>query len=228
MDSEDQVQVYELVAVDVNGDPTNVLEQAAASAKDNRLLPLGFSSSHPTYDTTRVEGEALIDVDYTFNSELGLDRLTYLMNAEPMTGNVNIDVRVWYQSMPARWIESMFDVQDSTIQAFQILFNAQGAAPELVAETSVSIPVVASTNQDVSRSNIQAVPNPTLDGFVRVQVPNAAVGSAWELFAPQGALVNQGTVYEASWQLQLPYERGAYLFRVIGNSGTWTQRIIRR
>ena len=188
------VQVYELVAVDVNGDPTNVLEQAAASAKDNRLFAVGFSSSHPSYDTTRVEGEALIDVDYTFNSELGLDRLTYLMNAEPMTGNVNIDVRVWYQSMPARWIESMFDVQDSTIQAFQILFNAQGAAPELVAETSVSIPVVASTNQDVSSSNIQAVPNPTLDGFVRVQVPNAAVGSAWELFAPQGALVNQGTV----------------------------------
>jgi len=228
VDSEDQVQVYELVAVDVNGNPTNVLEQAAASAKDNRLLPLGFTSSHPAYDTTRVEGEALTDVDYTFNSELGLDRLTYLMNAEPVAGNVNIDVRVWYQSMPARWIESMFDVQDSTIQAFQTLFNAQGAAPELVAETSVSIPVVASTNQDVSRSNIQAVPNPTLDGFVRVQVPNAAVGSAWELFAPQGALVNQGTVSEASWQLQLPYERGAYLFRVTGNSGTWTHRIIRR
>ena len=125
VDSEDRNEVYELVAVDVNGNPTNVLEQAAASAKGQSTFAVGFRL-YPAYDTTRVEGEALTDVDYTFNSELGLDRLTYLMNAEPLAGNVNIDVRVWYQSMPARWIESMFDVQDSTIQAFQTLFNAQG------------------------------------------------------------------------------------------------------
>ena len=49
--AEDEVQVYELVAVDVTGTPTNVLERAAGSAKDNRLLPLGFKASHPC--TTR-------------------------------------------------------------------------------------------------------------------------------------------------------------------------------
>ena len=69
---EDEVQVYELVAVDVTGTPTNVLERAAASAKDNRLLPLGFTDDHAVYDTTRVEGQALQDIDYAFTSERDL------------------------------------------------------------------------------------------------------------------------------------------------------------
>ena len=137
---EDEVQVYELVAVDVTGTPTNVLERAASSAKDNRLLPLGFSDDHAAYDTTRIEGQALQDVDYAFTSEAGLDRTHYTMTGNPsVAGDVTVDVRIWYQSMPARWVAPMFDIQDSTIQAFQELFEAQGAAPELVAETSVSI-----------------------------------------------------------------------------------------
>ena len=71
---EDDVQVHELVAVDVTGAPTNVLERAAGSAKDNRLLPLGFSLDHPAYDTTRVEGQALSDADFTENAGAGKDQ----------------------------------------------------------------------------------------------------------------------------------------------------------
>ena len=49
---EDEVQVYELVAVDVTGTPTNVLERAAGSAKDNRLLASGLQP-RPSPCTTR-------------------------------------------------------------------------------------------------------------------------------------------------------------------------------
>ena len=98
---EHDVQVYELVAVDVTGAPTNVLERAAGSAKDNRLLPSGFSLDHPVYDTTRVEGQALSDLDFTENAGAGKDRVTYDMMADlPLGSNVDVDVRVWYQAMP--------------------------------------------------------------------------------------------------------------------------------
>ena len=78
---EDEVQVYELVAVDVTGTPTNVLERAAGSAKDNRLLPVGFTHEHAVYDTTRVEGLALEDEDFVLQSAQGLDRVHYAMTA---------------------------------------------------------------------------------------------------------------------------------------------------
>ena len=227
--SEDEVQVYELVAVDVTGSPTNVLERAAASAKDNRLLPLGFSDSHPVYDTTRVEGEALQDVDYVFNSEQGLDRLTYSMMAEPVEeGNVTIDVRVWYQSMPARWLAPMFDIQDSTIQAFQALFDAQGAAPELVAETTTSIPVLASLSESTATNSIQAYPNPTYDGEVSVRVPRQALGALWEVYSPSGSRISFGRVTAEAWSLRLPEPAGTYVLRMHAEGVTWRRRLVRR
>ena len=172
---EDEVQVYELVAVDVTGPPTNVLERAAGSAKDTRLLPLGFSHTHPVYDTTRVEGAALMDDDFVEEAAEGLDRVHYAMTATPTSNaNVTVDVRVWYQSMPARWVAPMFDIQDSTIQAFQTLFEDQGASPELVSAKSLSIPVVSGTAELDVKSALRVHPNPAPLGQVTVQAPDVA------------------------------------------------------
>ena len=226
---EDEVQVYELVAVDVTGAPTNVLERAASSAKDNRLLPLGFSEDHAVYDTTRIEGQALQDVDYAFTPEAGLDRTHYTMTGNPsVAGDVTVDVRVWYQSMPARWVAPMFDVQDSTIQAFQALFEAQGAAPELVAETSVSIPVTSGFGEDVAVQRLRVHPNPAPEGDVVVTAPSDAMGSLFELYAPDGSRVEYGKVTSLQWSLRLPHAAGTYVLRVHGAREVWTRRIVRR
>ena len=226
IDSEDQVQVYELVAVDVTGTPTNVLERAASSAKDNRLLPLGFSDDHEVYDTTRVEGLALYDLEFAFESELGLDRLTYDMTASPSTDlPVVMDVRVWYQSMPPRWVAPMFDIQDSTIQAFQALFEAQGAAPELVAEASVSVPVVSSVSEQARHG--QAFPNPTVDGRVTVLPPLAFQGGMWELYDPKGSRVNHGQG-AAAMELQLPAVPGTYVLQMHSKGQHWVRRLVRK
>lgn len=226
IDAEDQVQVYELVAVDVTGTPTNVLERAASSAKDNRLLPLGFSDDHEVYDTTRVEGLALYDLEFSFESELGLDRLTYDMTASPSTDlPVVMDVRVWYQSMPPRWVAPMFDIQDSTIQAFQALFEAQGAAPELVAETSVSVPVVSSVSEQAQHG--QAFPNPTVDGRVTVVPPLAFQGGMWELYDPKGSRVNHGQG-GALMELQLPAVPGTYVLQMHSKGQHWVRRLVRK
>ena len=224
---EDDVQVYELVAVDVTGAPTNLLERAASSAKDNRLLPLGFSFDHAVYDTTRVEGQALSDSDFTENSGAGKDLVTYDMVAElPLGSNVDVDVRVWYQAMPPRWVNPMFDIQDSTIQAFQELFESQGAAPELVSELTLSIPVTS----DVRESHMtegQLYPNPTTDGHVTVQVPVHMVGDLWELYSPNGSRIAHGAC-EARSSFQLPPVRGTYVFKAHGSGEPWVKRVVRR
>ena len=206
-----------------------VLERAAGSAKDNRLLPLGFSHTHPVYDTTRVEGAALMDDDFVQEAAEGLDRVHYAMTATPMSNaNVTVDVRVWYQSMPARWVAPMFDIQDSTIQAFQALFEDQGAAPELVSAKSVSIPVVSGTAELDVKSALRVHPNPAPLGQVTVQAPDVAVGGLWELYTPAGSRVAHGTVNRERWQLELPLASGTYVLRVHHKGKTWTRRIVRR
>ena len=68
--------------------------------------------------------------------------MTYEMAGAVGSGQVDMEVTVWYQAMPPRWVEPMFAFEDSTIQAFQAFFEAQGAAPELVADTAFTVNVV--------------------------------------------------------------------------------------
>ncbi|MDA0946816.1 MAG: T9SS type A sorting domain-containing protein, partial [Bacteroidetes bacterium] len=206
-------------------------ERAAASAKDNRLLPLGFSVDSPLYDTTRVEGAALMDQHFTSQAGAGMDELIYEINPVDVdiTGgdccNVTVDVRMWYQSMPARWLNPMFALQDSSIQAFEAMFLAQGAAPELVAFEQVVIPVTGGIG-DASRRYLSVHPNPTRDGRVFVTMPPGDTGTLWELYNPAGSRIQHG-VTSPTFELQLPATAGTYVLRVHGGAQTWTRRIVR-
>ena len=123
----------------------------------------------------------------------GKDRVTYDMVADlPLGSNVDVDVRVWYQAMPPRWVNPMFDVQDSTIQAFKALFEAQGAAPELVSELSLTIPVTSNVQETSLTAAGRLYPNPTIDGHVSVQVPSRLANGMWELYAPDGSRIAHG------------------------------------
>jgi len=130
--------------------------------------------------------------------------------------------------MPARWLAPMFDIQDSTIQAFQALFDAQGAAPELVAETTTSIPVLASLSESTATTSIQAHPNPTYDGEVSVRVPRQALGALWEVYSPSGSRISFGRVTAEAWSLRLPEPAGTYVLRMHAEGVTWTRRLVRR
>jgi len=155
--------------------------------------------------------------------------LTYSMLAEPLEGsNVTLDIRVWYQSMPPRWLAPMFDIQDSTIQAFQDLFDAQGAAPELVAETTTTIPVLAGLSESTTSATMQAYPNPTFDGEVAVRVPRQSIGALWEVYSPSGSRIAYGRVTSEAWNLRLPEPTGTYVLRMHADGNTWTRRLVRR
>lgn len=97
------MQIYELVMADVNGDFTTVLERAKEPLKDNRLVPLGFLTSHPGYDTTRIAGTALLDPNFnrnTLNEEgSGTDLIHYRIPMNGWSGALTATTRVFYQSM---------------------------------------------------------------------------------------------------------------------------------
>ena len=207
---ESQVQIYELVAADVTGSPTNLLERAAFSLKDNRLTPKGFSYDHAVYDTTRVEGLAF--EDESFDVADGSDIITYQFPPSALGGEVEVDVKVWYQAMPPRWINSMFEFQDSTIQAFQSMFEEQGAAPELVKDTTFVLDVLGGVNNRVPSERWAIYPNPSQDGRVKMLVPQRATGALWEVYGMDGSRVASGWT-TPNMEIQLPEVQGTYAIR---------------
>lgn len=235
VDAPDQVQIYEMVIADVNGDPTNVLERAATKLKDNRLVPLGFRMDHAVYDTTTLAGAAVLEDalngnfnrDAAGNEGTGGDRVTYLADVSTAyAGDAapELRVRMWYQSMPPRWVNPMFEVEGPAIDWFEGVFE-EYAHPDLVKEIEVTAQTVNISHPVGPEGRIW--PNPTQDGRVQVESPWGAGGS-YEVFDALGQRVLKGRVNADSFELLLPATRQVYTVVLYQGDQKWTARVVRR
>jgi hypothetical protein len=169
---ENQVQIYELVLGDVAGQTTQVLERAAEVLKDNRLVPRGFSSLHPAYDTVAVGPMASLDAD--FNRRLGeegsgTDRLVYRVPAVDGSPGVEATVRLHYQAVPAQWVAAMFEFSDQSerIANFESMYDAADRTPLVVAEQRA----MGWPGFDPDGTDWRLAPNPVYDGQLLRLIP---------------------------------------------------------
>lgn len=197
--TEDQVQIYELVLGDVAGGTTQVLERAAEVLKDNRLVPRGFSTQHPAYDTVRVGPMASWDADFNRRDGFegsGTDRLVYRIPTISGATRVEATVRLHYQAVPARWVEAMFDFSDQSerIAAFESMYEAADRTPVVVAEERVN----GWPGFDPELTDWRLVPNPVLDGKLLRFIPaGEGMPSAIRIVDSSGRLVRKISLDEA-------------------------------
>ena len=222
---ESQVQIYELVLGDVNGDPTTLLERAYAHLKDNRMVPLGFSNDHPVGDTTAVIGSALNDPNFNVDA-LGLegnggDKVIYKIPGELMGQNVDITCQVWYQSLPPKWVAPMLELQgDSLIDGFRTLYSEFIPTPERVGVGGLSVNLT-NVEEAEQAPSLTAAPNPSPSGQVRISASKGPLGP-WILLDGRGREVQRGLAPMETLTLQLP-SSGQYLFK----SGQGNLRLLR-
>jgi hypothetical protein len=125
--SEDQVQVYEGVFTDVNNQVTHTLLKAAQYVKDNRLPPIGFTTTHPSYDSIKIVGNANDDTNFnrygTYQGGTGGDSVTYLVPALA-DNNYNITVEVCYQSVKTQLVDHIRNIDLVDINRFVSMYDA--------------------------------------------------------------------------------------------------------
>ena len=224
--SEGQAQIYEMVMGDVNGDRTTVLERANTHLKDNRLTPLGFTTSHPSYDTTEIANVPESDIDFNRdefgNQGSGSDVVHYHVPMNGYTGLITVRARVWYQSAPPRYMTEMFGFDTDPINTFRSMYEAADGSPTLVKEvetTDMSVGI-----DGLAELGVRIFPNPTVDGWLRVEGLNAQV-IALEVYSLSGqrvaATVPAG---QRQWRVRLPEAKATYLVVV----RTATQRFVER
>lgn len=224
--SEDEVQIYEMVFANAAGELSTVLEHAHTLIKDNRLPPQGFTTTHEVYDTTRIGGLAQSDPDFNIeNGEegSGKDRIRYRIKMNGYTGDAQFNVKVWYQSVPPRWVEDMFTWDDPEINAFREMFEAAEPEPVLVAESNLDVVVGTSEHR---RFEPRIYPNPTQNAFVRVdgELPTDVRYAVYDLTGRMRT--DFRTLSER--RVELPEEAGTYL--VLFQSGDEvfsTRRIVK-
>ncbi|MCH1576569.1 MAG: hypothetical protein L7S67_09860 [Flavobacteriales bacterium] len=210
-----QVQIYELVLGDVNGDPTTLLERAYAHLKDNRMVPLGFANDHPVGDTTAVIGSALNDPNFNVDAAglegNGGDKVIYKIPGELMGQNVDITCQVWYQSLPPKWVAPMLELEgDSLIDGFRTLYSAFIPTPERVGVGGLNVNLTSAV-EAADVPTLTAAPNPSTSGQVHISSSKTPLGP-WILLDGRGREVQRGNASMETLTLQLP-SAGQYLFK---------------
>ncbi|MFA5010786.1 MAG: T9SS type A sorting domain-containing protein [Ignavibacteria bacterium] len=144
--NQNQVQIYEGVLKDVNGNFTFNLLRTAAYLKDNRLPPKGFNTSHPSYDTVAIVGGAVNDTNFNrlgAAQGTGKDVIYYKV---PAAGGAQftISAELCYQTVTSGLVNYIQGISSPDIEKFVALYNAADKSPVIM--KSVSSPFITGIN----------------------------------------------------------------------------------
>lgn len=225
-----QVQIYEMVPGDVNGSFTNVLERCKLAIKDNRLAPQGFTLSDAVYDTTQIIGTALSDPDFNKMPDgtegTGADVVHYRIANNGYTGSLTITARVWYQSLPPKWMNPIFEWSAPEIDAFKAMYDAADLSPILIAERvldNIFVSPVGTINVD-NKGLVKIHPTLSPDGQVFVTPIGGVSLKRIRIWNASGKMVWDGGPDQA---VQLPQQPGIYYVWIETNRGNVMNKVLR-
>lgn len=232
INAEDQVQIYEFVIGDVEGNFTTVLERAHIALKDNRLPPLGFTKSHTAYDTTKIYGNALNDADFNYDSlgveGSGSDIIRYHFPLKGYSGLINISAKVFYQALPPKWMKPMFDENTPEIDTFRTMYENADLSPVMIASQQLDSIYVqgVGTNDIVDANWFTIFPNPTEDGQVFILKNENVEIFEIKIYDALGRLVQ--TINNEVSHIQLPSNDGLFVLDIRTEKGRVIRKVIRK
>ncbi len=225
-------QIYEEVMGDVNGNFTSVLERANILLKDNRIPPTGFTTTAPMYDTTKISNDAIADADFNKVATIegsGIDYVHFHVPLAGAVGPLQVKAKVYYQSVPPKWVEEMFLINSAPINRFKTMFQNADQTPVLIAADSmnnVNFPVGINTFYN---NDVKVFPTLSMDGYVYVSSEYGTLINAIEVVDAGGKLLNKiiNSGYQSEFKIDLPFARGVYYIRVFTNSKVFYKKVVK-
>ncbi len=134
INSPEQVQIYEAIMHDAQGNVTTTLLRGAGYIKDNRLLPDGFDKTTAP-DDIAVQGQAKSDSDFIGGS----DRVRYVAEVGHATGPFTLEVELLYQTIGYRWAQNIGDDDTAEGARFLTYYRSTPNAGVRLATASVQV-----------------------------------------------------------------------------------------
>lgn len=225
--SSTEAQIYEFVTGNVANEFTTILEQGAVTLKDNRLAPIGFTSTHSAYDTTFIAGKALEDPNFNKTNGIegsGSDLVFYNIPLEAYTGDVKVLASVWYQALPPRWLAPMLEENTPEINLFQDMYVTADHRPSFVGRDSLMTYVESwgvGTQNVLAESNLNIYPNPSPNGQFSIALSKDLKLEKIIVYNLSGQLLN--TYYNNEITLT---SGGMFIAKVYTNKGIISKKLL--
>lgn len=218
INADNQSQIYEIVMGDVNYNFTSVLARAAHLLKDNRIPPAGFTTQHVVYDTVQISADALADPDFNKDGTTegtAIDVVHFHVPVYNANGRLTVETKFYYQSVPPKWVDEMFQLNHSTIDTFRTMFNAADREPFLVASDTMSIFTLGISNLMPRGDVVMVSPSASAGLFTVLSAPGNNILSV-EIYDQEGKKVQSfRNVNDSDLSLELSnVHSGMYYVRI--------------
>ncbi len=231
---QDEVQVFESIMADTDGNPTVQLLRAARYLKDNRIPPVGFPETLFLDDTVGVIGEARTDGSFGRNAS-GSDVVEYSIVAEEWNGPYDVVATLYYQSIKPDFIRNIDRHIDQRTQRMRAYWDALPLKHTIIAQADNRSVVIAVDHDNDPVPQLGALwplPASAATGVVRVPVTLVAPGRLTaRIVDPLGRELwrgDYGRQYPGSRELSIPIRglaAGMYHLHV-GVEGQWATRVL--
>jgi hypothetical protein len=134
----EQVQIYEAVMGNQDGQSTRSLLRAATYLKDNRLPPHGFRPDGPEYAQTAIRGAAAQDPNFNEGGS-GRDEVTYRIDLGSAVGRLVVEVELLYQSVPPEAVVRLLKGRGPAAKEFTRLYGRAQRRPEVVHQARIEL-----------------------------------------------------------------------------------------
>jgi hypothetical protein len=124
----DQVQIYEPIMGDNEGQVTYTLLRAAQYLKDNRMLPAGAEKAALPAEIA-VYGEAAGDANFLGGSDL----VTYRMEVRDATGPFTVSAELLYEPLSYQFVADLLATETELTERFSGYWGEADRAPLVVA-----------------------------------------------------------------------------------------------
>jgi len=224
-------QIYEMVMGDVNGQFTSVLERSAILLKDNRIPPDGFTNSAPMYDTVKISNDAISDPNFNKVGGVqgsGVDFVFFKIPVSTVSGTINVNARLYYQSVPPKFLDEMFTLNSAPIDTFRNMFLGADQSPILVASDSSTDVLSGLASNNHSKNNINIWPTLITDGWVNIEQSGNTRLDLFEIYNSEGKLVMSGKFNSGSnrERLFISQKQGTYFIKVKSGKHTETKKVL--
>lgn len=226
-------QIYELVPGDVNSQFTSILERASVILKDNRLPPAGFTTSSPVYDTTLVSNDALADDDFNktgMTEGSGQDYVHFHVPVTGANGSLKIRAKMYYQSVPPKWVDALFAMAASEIDKFESMYQNADQSPFLmVSDSLTNVSLSTGTTELEIKNGIRVWPTISINGRISVSAEYGELIRVIDVYTGDGKhplqIINNS--FQPELTFSLPDVSGVYYLRVQTGRKTYYKKVVK-
>lgn len=225
-------QIYEMAMGDVNFQFTSVLERAVHLLKDNRIPPKGFTTASSVYDTVKMSNDALNDSDFNKINSVqgsGVDYVHYCVPLAGISGSIHVKTKVYFQSVPPKWLDEMFAFSSPEINKFKTMFDNADQTPFLVASDSINnIALATSIATEKTENGIKIWPTLSADGKVFISTSSSALVIKISIYNAEGKMVERysNKSQQSAITLNLPQTKGMYYIEIQTETKTIIKKVV--